>query len=358
MPRTSMKLPDWPRADRAMWKRLITKRCLLDLEVSGGIRWAPETRRVTARDYGYWLSFILASDRSAALDSPGARVTPDRVRRYCRSMEDVCARTRTSRIAHLLVIIRRADAGRDFRWLAGVRRGLERLARREGPVRSKYGRVLASGKLIQAGVTLLKRAHLDQDRSFALRAKDFRDGMMIALLAARPLRIKNFATLRLGHHVRTTSSGYFIDIPGEETKTGRPLETFVPEDLCSWFSIYLEQYRPRLLSGRQSDYVWVHTTGHAYQPGALSQRISKLTARTLGVAISPHLFRDCAATTIATDDPEHVLTIAPFLGHANLRTAEDHYIHAQGLEANRRMQDCIKNLRRQARPARQRTSGA
>jgi integrase len=269
-------------------------------------------------------------------------------------MEDVCARTRTSRIAHLLAIIRRADRDRDFRWLAAVRRGLERLARREGPVRSKHGRVLASGKLIQAGVTLLKRAHLDQDRSFALRAKDFRDGLIIALLAARPLRIKNFATLRLGRHIRTPSSGYFIDIPGEETKSGRPFETFVPEDLCPWFSIYLKEYRPRLLSGRQSDYLWVHTTGHAYQPVALSQRISKLTERMLGVAISPHLFRDCAATTIATDDPEHVLTIAPFLGHSNLRTAEDHYIHAQGLEANRRMQGCIKNLRRQARPIRRR----
>jgi hypothetical protein len=35
-----------------------------------------------------------------------------------------------------------------------------------------------------------------------------------------------------------------------------------------------------------------------------------LTARILGVAINPHLFRDCAATTIATDDPEHVLIIA------------------------------------------------
>jgi site-specific recombinase XerD len=219
-------------------------------------------------------------------------------------------------------------------------------------VRRKHGRVLATGKLVEAGVTLLKRAHHDHRRSLQARAKDSRDGLMIALLAARPLRIENFATLQIGKHLRATSSGFLLDIPGEETKSGRPIETFVPEMLCPWLSIYLEEYRPNLLRGRQSSYLWVHNTGHSYQPGSLSQRISKLTARALGVAISPHLFRDCAATTIATDDPEHVLIIASILGHTTLKTAERHYNHAQGLEANRRIQATLKSIRSQQLPRR------
>ncbi len=193
-------------------------------------------------------------------------------------------------------------------------------------------------------MNLMKRAHNAPSRALHLRAKDFRDGLMIAFLAARPLRIANFANLQLDKHVKLTSSGYLIDIPGEETKTGHPIETFVPEELCGWLSIYLTNYRPVLLGGPPSKYLWLHRDG-AYLPGSLSQRISKLTARTVGIVISPHLFRDCAATTIATDDPEHVLIIAPILGHTTLRTAERHYNHAQGLEANRRLQGSIRNLR-------------
>jgi integrase/recombinase XerD len=347
MKRTSVKMQTWPEADRAMWEQAIKKGCLLD-EKSACANWARETRRVMARDYGYWLSFLMTTDRSATQESPAIRITPDRVRSYCNAMRDVSALTRASRIARLHALIAAADPARDLSWLAAIRRGLDRLARREGPARSKHGRVVATGRLIDAGLNLLKRARCDHRRSLQLRARDFRDGLMIALLAARPLRIKNFAALQMGQHIKPTSSGYLIDVAAEETKTGHPIETFVPEDLCPWLSIYLKEYRPYLLCGRESDYLWVHKTGNSYRPGSLSQRITKLTARNLGIAISPHLFRDCAATTIATDDPEHVLIIAAILGHTTLKTAEIHYNHAQGLEANRHFQNSIKSLRGRA----------
>jgi hypothetical protein len=66
--------------------------------------------------------------------------------------------------------------------------------------------------------------------------------------------------------------------------------------------------------------------------------------------------RDCAATTIATEDPEHVMTITPLLGHTSLRTAERHYNHARCLEAGRRYQKRIRELRGQMRPIRHRFS--
>ena len=115
----------------------------------------------------------------------------------------------------------------------------------------------------------MKRAHTAHKRSTLSRAKDFRDGLIIALLAARPLRLKNFTNLRLGQHLKSTSEGYLIVIPGEETKTGCPIETFATEDLCTWLSIYLKEYRPQLLCGRQSDFLWIHAKGAAYRPWLL-----------------------------------------------------------------------------------------
>jgi integrase len=347
MSRIALKFGAWPEADRALWHRITVQSCPLD-DQGAGANWAVETKRVVARDYGYWLSFVFAEEPSAETERPTARITPERVRRYCQSMENVCALTRASRIARLLNFVRGTEPAHDWTWLSKMRRALEKSARRNGPVRKKHGRIVSTGRIIDAGILLMQQADANDGRKIAVRARDFRDGLMLALLAARPLRLKNFTALRLGVHLRSTSNGYLIDIPGNETKTGSPIETFVPERLCPWLSLYLRNYRPVLLKDRHSDFLWVHPNDACYRPGALSMRISKLTARTVGVAISPHLFRDCAATTVATDDPEHVLIIASILGHTSLRTAENHYNQAKGLDANRRLQACIKRLRGKA----------
>lgn len=349
----SLKLQDWPEADRRLWEQITKTGDLLE-EAGPGANWAAETRRVTARDYGYWLSFVLAVD-GLVHEPPTGRVTRERVVAYCHRMDGLAASTKSSRIARLHTLMRGAEPAGNWRWLAEMRRALERAARRQGPVRRKQGRIVPSGRLLDAGLALAQKAHLDPHLPSRQRARDVRDGLIIALLAARPLRIKNFAGLRLGLHVHQTSAGYLIDIPGNECKTGRPIETFVPDELCPWLAAYLDTYRPLLLGARQSDFLWVHERGPSYQVGALASRVSILTQRLLAVRISPHLFRDCAATTIATDDPEHVLIIAPLLGHATLRTAENHYNHARSLDANRQFQNGIRRLRRQARPLKRRS---
>ena len=62
--------------------------------------------------------------------------------------------------------------------------------------------------------------------------------------------------------------------------------------------------------------------------------------------MSPHLFRDAAATSIVIEDPEHVRIIAAINGHRSLRTDEKHYIQATGLEAGREYQQAILARRR------------
>jgi integrase len=77
--------------------------------------------------------------------------------------------------------------------------------------------------------------------------------------------------------------------------------------------------------------------------------ISQLTKERFGHVVNPHLFRDSAATSIAIEDPEHVLIVRNVLGHSSLRTAERYYMHARTLEASRRYQRRILELRRNLR---------
>ena len=77
-------------------------------------------------------------------------------------------------------------------------------------------------------------------------------------------------------------------------------------------------------------------------------RITKLTLRHLGRSIHPHLFRDCAATSLAIEDPRHVRIAASLLGHRRFRTTERFYIQARNIEASRIMQKFLLSLRRAA----------
>ena len=58
-----------------------------------------------------------------------------------------------------------------------------------------------------------------------------------------------------------------------------------------------------------------------------------------------HLFRDCAATSIAAEDPDHVRLAAQLLGHASLQTTERYYVAANTRSAMRRHHDRIREIR-------------
>ena len=64
-----------------------------------------------------------------------------------------------------------------------------------------------------------------------------------------------------------------------------------------------------------------------------------------GKPIHPHLFRDCAATTLAYADPEHVGLAGPLLGHRSYATTQRHYLQAKMAVAGRRLQEDILELR-------------
>src|SRR5262249_39510177 len=119
---------------------------------------------------------------------------------------------------------------------------------------------------------------------------------------------------------------------------------------------YLAVHRPLLaqrtgrwnkLGGQKArNALWVSKDGSAMTEIAIHFRIIKLTRAQFGKALCIHLFRDCAATSIAEEDPDHVLITKSVLGHSTLRTSEQHYNHARSRQAMRVHQAGILNLRR------------
>ena len=179
----------------------------------------------------------------------------------------------------------------------------------------------------------------------------YRDGLLIALLALRPLRRRNLAGLVIGQTLVRTGEGWSIAFGPELTKTHAPLELTWPEALVPMLETYLAVHRP-ILSALKSRWtgpvghaLWVSSHGSPMTEMALYDQIRKRTDAAFGRPLNPHLFRDAAATTLAIADPQHVRAASPLLGHAGQTTTERHYQQAQSLSAHRHYAKALGGLR-------------
>jgi len=83
-------------------------------------------------------------------------------------------------------------------------------------------------------------------------------------------------------------------------------------------------------SGKPTSALWISSrTGQRYTTKNLGTLISKITRQTIGVDVSPHLFRTAAATTAAMYGGDTPYLASALLGHGDA----EHYIRATSVNA-------------------------
>jgi integrase len=299
------------------------------------------------KGYGRWLTWL---DSGGLLDeqiAPGDRITPDRVRAYVGHLEaENASGTVIARLIELKVTAAIMDPGRDWCWIYRVASSIRT---RHKPARPKRHRLVNVARLFDLGLDLMARA--ESETTTLRRFKTYRDGLMIGLLASRPLRLRNLAGLILGRTLVQRGDGWWIEIPASETKTKTPIEMPWTDKLLPHLETYLANHRSRIgtlrgsRAGATSDALWVSMYGPPMSDNAIYIRIVARTREALRRPINPHLFRDCAATSVAIDDPAHVRIASRLLGHRTGSTTERYYNQARSVEASRLMQDYLLTLR-------------
>lgn len=343
-----LPLAQWPTHDRVLWMERTQAAGLFDASHAGSA-WSPQSRRKAVSGYGRWLAWLMTVDALDPAAPPGQRVTPERVKAFLDHLAQTGAPyTRLCRVQELYDALRVLAPAHDWAWLAGLYRTLRAQAK---PARDKRQRLQPADRLADLGLRLMRQADGAPRWSPRRRAVLYRDGLMIVLLAYRPVRIKNFAAMRLGRHLVKQRARHWILFGAAETKSHVPYEAVVPEALEAPLARYLTQHRPVLLRGESGDVtastdaVWVSEVGTQLEAGALASRIQRQTRSAFGESVPPHWFRDAAATTIALDNPAHVRDAHLVLGHAGLSTTEKHYNQARSIQASRRHQAMLATLR-------------
>lgn len=107
----------------------------------------------------------------------------------------------------------------------------------------------------------MRVAEAGQHTSVRKNAAAYRIGLQVSLLAMRPLRMRNFALIRIGRHLVRDGDRWQFRFEGTETKNHRPIEVPIPEELSPSLERYLAIYRP-LLAGAHyhGDRLWIGST--------------------------------------------------------------------------------------------------
>ena len=337
--RCSLAYRDWPEADRWAWEAALLVGDVFD---NGGVAtsWRPATRTDAITGYGYWLKFLLDQDPALLELDPAERATPTRLRAYLQALlSRMSAMGAAAALGHLVLALRAIAPDFDRHDLHALHNAVQRKAQ----PRDKRAKLVSADRLVTLGRKLMRQA---EDDGVVADLRAYRDGLLIALLAARPLRLGNLAGLRLDRHVEVHGDHVVLNLSGDETKNGQPIECWLPDDLAPCFQRYLHEVRPRLYRADGHQGLWPSSKGKPLTAPGTYQMVTRRTKAAFGRAISPHLFRDIAATTFALARPEQALLARDLLHHSDFRMTERHYLHAQTAEAGRFYANEIDNLRR------------
>ena len=338
----SLPVSEWPEADRCAWEGAC--RAGSRLKRGGAASYLAEISRADfARRYGAFLGFLQRHDRLEAHCGATTQVTRPNVEAY---IADLSARVRSVTVYNYVYMLRRAAEllapTTDFSWLAEIEKDLALVME----PRSKFDRFVLTERLVEAGLTLIVAAQRSSGTDLT-RARELRNGLMLALLALCPVRLKNFAELEIGRTFKQVEGSWWISLPGSLTKSNRRDERRVPAMLSHYIELYLAQSRSLLLgSSPPTNAFWISsTTGRAMTIKNLGTLITNVTRETIGVAVSPHLFRTAAASTAAAYGGSTPHLASALLNHTDPRVTEEHYNRATSISASRAYAEVMDRFR-------------
>ena len=229
--RIALKPDEWPTPDREAWRIALVPGDLLE---PGGLaaKWAPSTQSGVSTSYGRWLAWLTSGGLLDVELAPAARVTPKAVAGYVGYLrEQHASSSAVAYLAFLVMALQAIAPDRDWAWLQRI---VARLKMQSAPAREKRPRLQDTDDLLAFGVKLMAEAEPPAAAEASpgmitwQGATQYRDGLMIALLALRPFRRKNFCAMEIGRHLVHRKGGYRLLFEAEETKNHRPLEIPFP----------------------------------------------------------------------------------------------------------------------------------
>ncbi len=342
MPKKRLHLPlsEWPDLDREAFVRARQPGELFSPDGRAS-RWAPHSVRSAVKGYGYWLRYLRDSGQFDPECRPSHRASKSALAGYVRYLRErgLAPTSLTNRFRDVLVVLRVVDPQGDLEPLQRLHNNLRRDRR---TTRDKRSRLRGPAEVFSAGLARMDH-HRAEAASSKTAAAKFGDGLMMVMLATKPVRRRNVAGTILGTHIIKLQNGaYRWQFTAEETKTRQSISADLPLTLTPFIDYWLEKVRPVLLAGGTSDAFWITVKGTGMASDTVYGRFCEATLEELGVRINPHLMRDIVATGIAIAMPQDAAIIPAMLDHGWNESSKDYFKLADAFSASALYLDVLK----------------
>ena len=220
-----------------------------------------------------------------------SQVTPANVQAY---ITNVSAPVRSVTMHGYVQGLRRAAQllapSVDFAWLAEIEKDLKLVME----PRSKLDRLVSTMRLVEAGKRIMAEAHQVAKTDF-VRARGVRNGLIIALCAFCPIRLKNFASLEIGYTFKEVRRA-LVDLPAsghyENWPARRASRPRIPQRRHQFLSPESPTRPPSGIHDKRA-LDFRKEIGPSAPASSFSRLISQLTHQTLGVAVTPPVPHGC-----------------------------------------------------------------
>ena len=339
--RKELPFVEWPQAIRRRWEAAFAEGDFLD-DGGPGAHLQPTSRAALRSACGRFLRYLNLEGCELDAEAPEKHINPKVLTAYVEYRRTSCSdRTVAIELHHVRLALRLIFPQVDWTWLLNA---TNRIARQAKPRPAKH-HLVTSERLYVLGLELMDAA-LDAADALGTVSKtcalDYRDGLIIALLAVIPLRRRTLTALRLKVHLIRSGNLWALDIPVADMKTAEPIEFLLSTTLSARIDLYLEKFRDRIPGATRHDGLWPSNKGGLMDDGSIYDTVRRRTLKAFGFAVNLHAFRHAALTFWSIHDPKNILGGKDLLGHRSFGTTEKFYIMTQSRMAGRVLADAWK----------------
>jgi hypothetical protein len=344
---------EWPASDRAAWDAAFVEGDIFEDTQGPGAHLSAGSRRTILFAYRRWLGFLTTQQPQARAAPPADRITPVRLHDYVAVLEDEGSATTTAVAVHGLYLAARLLAPRrDWTWLRNLRTALAARSRPE----DRFERLVPPWQIFDLGLDMM-----EQNSSAGAWTpgglRQYRDGLLLALLSLWPIRRRSLAALTVSGHVDRRGEALRLRLHPEDTKARRAEQITVQPLLVPFFERFLLEIRPCFPGALGHDGLWPSCRGRPLSEPQLYAIVRRRTEAAFGKAMSPHDMRRAAATFLAIEAPEQVGLIPGVLQQASPDVGERHYNLARSTQASRRFAGHVSAIRKRFGPPRRKRVG-
>ena len=226
--RKELPFVEWPQEIRYLWETAFAEGDDFLDDGGPGAHLQPTSRAALRSACGRFLRYLELEGCDLDVEAPEKQINPKLLRAYVEYRRPSCSdRTIAIELNHVRLAFRLIFPQVDWTWLLNA---TKRIAGQSKQKPAKH-HLVTSDEFYVLGLELMNVA-IEAAKALSMVSKvcafQYRDGLIIALLAVIPLHRRTLTALRMGVQLIRSGNLWALDIPAADMKMAEPVEFLIP----------------------------------------------------------------------------------------------------------------------------------